>query len=402
MARFDVIVVGSGISGATFAWEAARAGRRVLVVEKEPRVGGCLHSARTGAGYWFELAGHTCYNSYLGLTEIVQSSGLRGKVLQRARTHLRFLRGDEIVPGSNQWALLRLMDKLELLRSVPRALTARKEGQTVYSYYAQIMGRGNYNRVFGPVLSAVPSQSADAFPAGMLFKIRKTRRKDFPRSFTVEGGLQSIVEKALDQPQVTTAAGQGAARVEKAGAGWAVVLADGTSHEADVVAVAVPPRTAAELLRASVPELASQLSRVKEAQVDTVGVVVRAEKVARIPTSMFLVPMDDMFHSVVTRDSVPDPTWRSFSFHFKPGHARDDRMRRVLQLLKVGAGDLEMVVERRAVLPSPELGHEEIVAEIDRLTAGGKLCITGNYFDGLSIEDCVVRSRGEWRRVSGA
>jgi UDP-galactopyranose mutase len=399
MARFDVIVVGGGISGASFAWAAAREGKRALVVEKEPRLGGCLHSERTGAGYWFELAGHTCYNSYLGLTDIVQGSGLRGKVLQRARTHLRFLQGDTVVPGSNQWALLRLMDKVELMRSLPRAFGAKKDGQTVYSYYARILGRGNYNRVFGPVLSAVPSQSADSFPADMLFKVRKTRRKDFPRSFTVEGGLQRIVEAALDQPQVTTAVGQGAARVERVGDGFSVALADGTRHDADTVAIAVPPRAAADLVRDAAPELAAQLARIKEAVVETVGVVVRAEKVHRIPISMFLVPLDDMFHSIVTRDSVPDPAWRSFSFHFKPGHPREARMRRILQVLEVTEADLDTVVERTAVLPSPELGHEKIVEEIDRLTAGGRLCITGNYFAGLSIEDCVVRSREQWARV---
>lgn len=402
MARFDAIVVGSGISGASFAYEAARAGKRALVVEKEARVGGCLHSHRTSAGYWFELAGHTCYNSYLGLADIVQGAGLRGKVLQRSRTHLRFLQGDSIVPGSNQWALLRLMNKAELLKSLPHAFTAKKDGQTVYSYYAQILGRGNYNRVFGPVLSAVPSQSADSFPADMLFKVRKTRRKDFPRSFTVAGGLQRIVEAALDQPQITTAAGQGAVRVERAGDGWAVVLADGTRHEADALALAVPPRTAADLVRETAPELAAQLARIKEAQVETVGVVVATDKVARIPISMFLVPLDDMFHSIVTRDSIPDPAWRSFSFHFKPGHSRDEKMRRITEVLKVTPADLETVVERTAVLPSPELGHEKIVAEIDRLTAGAKLCVTGNYFAGLSIEDCVVRSREQWARIAGA
>jgi UDP-galactopyranose mutase len=292
------------------------------------------------------------------------------------------------------------MDKLELFKSLPRAFTAKKDGQTVYSYYAQILGRGNYNRVFGPVLSAVPSQSADSFPADMLFKVRKVRRKDFPRSFTVDGGLQRIVEGALDQPQITTQAGQGAERIERSGDIWSVVLEDGTRHEADAIAVAVPPRTAAALLRQSAAELSTQLARIKEAVVETVGVVVRAERVAQIPVSMFLVPLDDMFHSIVTRDSIPDPTWRSFSFHFKPGHGREERMRRIAEVLKVPASDLDTVIERNAVLPSPELGHEKIVSEIDRLTAGGRLCITGNYFAGLSIEDCVARSREEWARIS--
>jgi UDP-galactopyranose mutase len=66
----------------------------------------------------------------------------------------------------------------------------------------------------------------------------------------------------------------------------------------------------------------------------------------------------------------------------------------------VGRSDLEEVVERRSTLPSPVLGHEEIVGEIDRLSSGSRLCVTGNWFAGLAIEDCVDRSRQEWARVA--
>ena len=57
------------------------------------------------------------------------------------------------------------------------------------------------------------------------------------------------------------------------------------------------------------------------------------------------------------------------------------------------------VVEVRRTLPAPALGHGGVVAEIDRCLAGGRLALTGNYFAGLAIEDCVGRSLDEWRRV---
>jgi len=85
---------------------------------------------------------------------------------------------------------------------------------------------------------------------------------------------------------------------------------------------------------------------------------VRSSK-TRLPVSMFLVPKSDVFHSVVTRDSVPDPDWRSFSFHFKPGLSRGGRIERATRLL-------------------------------------------GNWFAGLAIEDCVERSRAEWLSVSAS
>ena len=70
-------------------------------------------------------------------------------------------------------------------------------------------------------------------------------------------------------------------------------------------------------------------------------------------------------------------------------------------VLRVPVAELGEVVEQRLVLPSPALGHDGVVAEIDRCLAGGKLAVTGNYFAGLAIEDCVLRSNAEWARIAG-
>ncbi len=398
MKKYDVVVVGGGISGLTFAFQAARAGRSVLVLERDARPGGCLSSHRGSSGYWFELGAHTCYNSYTGFAELVEACGLRGEVLPRAATHLRFLDGDRLVPGSNLAVLLRLFSWWEMVVSLPRLVGAKKEGQTVRSFYSRIVGKRNYETVLGPMLSAVPSQSADAFPAGMLFKSRQTRRKDFPRSFTLRGGLQSIAERMASEPGIEFAAGCAVARLEKAGAGFTVVAEDGERLEAGAVALASGPASAARILAEAFPDLSAVVSKVREAEVETMAFAVRSSK-TRLPVSMFLVPKSDVFHSVVTRDSVPDPDWRSFSFHFKPGLSRGGRIERATRLLGLVPADLEELVERRGVLPSPALGHEETVREVDRLTAGTKLSLLGNWFAGLAIEDCVERSRAEWQRL---
>jgi UDP-galactopyranose mutase len=99
---------------------------------------------------------------------------------------------------------------------------------------------------------------------------------------------------------------------------------------------------------------------------------------------------------------VPDPDWRAFSFHFRPGLDPEEKRARATRLLGLSKDDLEEAVEKRTVLPSPALGHEAIVAQIDRLSAGKRLAVLGNWFAGLSIEDCVDRSRTEWARVAVA
>lgn len=53
---------------------------------------------------------------------------------------------------------------------------------------------------------------------------------------------------------------------------------------------------------------------------------------------------------------------------------------------------------RQTLLPAPALGHDRIVADLDRLLAGRRLAMTGNYFQGLASEDCIQRSFGEFAR----
>jgi UDP-galactopyranose mutase len=157
---------------------------------------------------------------------------------------------------------------------------------------------------------------------------------------------------------------------------------------------------AAALLRADFPDLASELARIGMAATETVGVVVRREKVT-LPEMAFLVPADDLFWSAVTRDPVPDPDWRAFAFHFKTGKTDAERRARIAAILQVGQDDFEEVTRRMTRLPSPVLGHDRTIAEIDRMLEGGRLALTGNYFEGLAIEDCVQRSIGQWARVGG-
>jgi oxygen-dependent protoporphyrinogen oxidase len=128
-------------------------------------------------------------------------------------------------------------------------------------------------------------------------------------------------------------------------------------------------------------------------------VVVRRDRL-KLPEMAFLVPADDLFWSAVTRDPVPDPERRAFAFHFKTGKTDPEKRARISQILGVPESEFEEVTQRMTLLPSPVLGHERVVGELDRMLAGQRLALTGNYFEGLAIEDCVQRSRAEWARIA--
>jgi UDP-galactopyranose mutase len=118
-----------------------------------------------------------------------------------------------------------------------------------------------------------------------------------------------------------------------------------------------------------------------------------------MPECAFVIPAADSFYSAVTRDPFPDPERRSFTFHFREGVSREDQLRRMAEVLRCPVGELGEPLVRLTVLPSPALGHDRVVAEIDRLLAGRRLALVGNYFQGLAIEDCVLRSFDEFARI---
>jgi len=404
MASHDVVVVGGGISGLALAWKAAQAGQRVLLLEKSGRVGGCLHSERTPDGFWFELGAHTTYNSYGAFLDIAVGTGVAGLVRERgpARSHMGLLSHGEYHWMTPPGVLLRL-NWLEAALHLPVGLLSSKEGQTIYSRFSRLLGRGNYDRVLGPFLAAVPSQRADGFPLsgpGSLFK-KRPRRQDFVKSFGFEGGLQVVCDAAARTRGLRVETGVDVTALARAGDGFTVTTGDGRTLEAPALGLAVPPDVAVPLLRPQFGELASRLARIGTAVVDSLGLVLPRQK-AWMPECAFLVPVDDLFFSCVTRDPFPDPTRRAFAFHFRPGLTRAERLGRALEVLKVTEADLVHVAERRCTLPSPALGHGTIVADLDHELAGSRLMLTGNYFEGLAIEDCVARSFAEWRRVGPA
>ena len=387
----DVLILGGGISGASFAHACASAGLSILVAEKLGSAGGCLHSERLEDGYWFELGAHTCYNSYRSLLGALEAHHALDKLLPRAKVPFRLLVGPRIKSIAAE------LNILSLLLHAPRILAGGKDGRTVKGYYARLVGEGNYERVFGPLFAAVPSQRADEFPADMLFKKRE-RRTDLPRSFTLQGGLQTAADVLLDSPRVTLLLNAEAVAIERATEGFLVRFADGSERRCRFLVLAVPPSVGATLLRASFPQAAAELARILVTPVSSIGVVVPKEA-TRVEPVAGIIPLDDRFYSAVSRDTVPDPTFRGFAFHFKPTVTLDAGLAQICQVLQVDRAKLEHVVQRQVVLPSPRLGHERIVQAVEQAIADAPLFVTGNYFGGLAIEDCVLRSVAESARL---
>ena len=396
MKQYDAIVIGAGISGLSLASYAAAAGLSTLVIEKSGRVGGCFHShrfEREAAGFWLELGAHTCYNSYGGLIGLMEKHGLMESILPREKVSFKMLVDNEIRSITSQLSFP------ELFSSVWRMFTLKKEGESVASYYGRIVGSKNYERVSAPAFNAVISQRANDFPADMLFN-KRPRRKDVIKSFTLQGGLSSVTDKISAIPGVTLVTDAEVSRITKSGKGFVVELADGRGFESSTLTLATPPPEASRLSGEIAPELARVLGNIKVETIESVGVAVLKDKL-KVPPVAGIIAANDDFYSAVSRDTVPHTSYRGFSFHFKSGRLPlQAKVKRMAEVLRVRPEDLEQVVQRESRLPSPIVGHHTLTAQIDGTLASGKLFVTGNYFAGMAVEDCIVRSGKEFRRLS--
>ena len=390
-----LIVVGAGISGLSMTHYARCRGLDTLLLEAGEQVGGCLKSFRLNQGtesFWLELGAHTLFNSYGNLLAIMEQLELLKAQQQRAKVSYKLWLDGEVKSVFSRF------DWLQAAISLPRVFTASKAQSSMAEYYSAILGHGNYRSLFRHAFNAVICQPADEFPADLLFR-RKPRRKDVLKSFTLAGGLQRVAETIAAQPGLELRRRTEVVALETDGKGFIVHCADSGSYTADYVVLATSVAATRRLLAPAFPALAELLAGIGEAAVETVGVVVEKDATSLPPVAGLIAPDHD-FYSAVSRDIVPDARYRGFTFHFKP--ARLDitaKLERIRTVLGIGEEHLMAVREHIHHLPTLRGGHHRLLTEIERELAGKRLGLTGNYFSGVSIEDCVTRSRQESERL---
>ncbi len=393
---YDMVIVGGGISALSMAHFCAKQGWSVLVLEATEQVGGALHSHHFNApadDFWIELGAHSCFNSYGHLLTILDDLGLLTSVQKQATTTFRFWRDHK------KHSIYSQLHWFSLLANIPKLFTQKKTGRTVKDYYSSLFGEKNYQQLFKHAFNAIICQAADDFPAEQLFR-KKARRKEVLKSFSLPKGLQSIAQAITEYPNIDIQTQTTVTELAFSDAVFQVkTQSSNTLIKSRYITLATPADTTKNLLKPAFSHLAVYLETLAIMKIETVGVLVNKIDSILEPLAG-IIAADDAFYSLVSRDTVTHQDYRGFTFHFKPQVlTKTAKHALICEVLDIGHTDIIEWVEKVNYLPALRLEHQALLNALDEKLTTLPLAITGNYFNGVSIEDCVTRSKVEFERL---
>src|SRR5262245_24722312 len=160
--RLDVLIIGAGISGLTTAFQLARGGRRVAVLEASERVGGSIETRADGA-WRFEMGPNTVVENDASVGRLIRDCGLEDeKVTAAASAKRRYLlKGGRLVPlpagpgGFLTTPLFPLSAKLRLLREPWIGKPADGVEESIARFVRRRLGQAFLDYAVGPFVSGV-------------------------------------------------------------------------------------------------------------------------------------------------------------------------------------------------------------------------------------------------------
>lgn len=385
--KYDIIIIGGGISGLSLAYSLAEMGQKVLILERSNRVGGAIERL-THDGFSIDLGAHTGYNSYTNLLEIISQNPVHQELQERTKQKYYF---------ASPTGFQKLTKPLQfgaLLWHLHRAFSAKKEGKTVKAYYSKILGNKNYTNFARHFFKAVLCQSADNYPAAFFLKRRDSRNKSYPRSFTFKNGMQALTDALQKHANVEILLSQSVTHIEKRDS--FEVVTNESNYHSDSLAFACYATEASQLLSPIAPKLSTLLSKIQYQTVSSLGIIVKKETVAELKEFAGLLTTTDHFTSIVSRDIAPNKNYRGFTIHAQGQVSAEFLKNKLCDALKIKEDSVLKEQYKNNYLPQLKKGHEYFLEEmIENISQTENIYITGNYFQGLSLEDCVQRSQEE-------
>lgn len=441
----QVVVVGAGITGLTLAHGLARRGVDVRLLEATPRAGGVIQTLSRD-GFVLEQGPFSVMVKSGEFGALLDELGLAAVEVDADASRKRYVLRDGrlcAVPtspgGLLRTPLLSMGGRLRLLRGVfksrPRPADA---DETMAQVAARRLGQESAEYLAGPAAVGIFGAEADelSFDAcipryakadrqtgsivGMMKAVKRSTGRpetgeQTPKRAMIgfEGGLQTLIDRLVDELGERAWFGCAVETIERAGAGYLVSHAGGRI-EAGAVVCAVASGQAARLLDAIAPGVAEELDSFRTTGLGVAHLGFRREDVAHSLDGFgFLLPKSEriepllgaIWASSIFRDAAPEghvliraivggTRWPD-AMHWS--HAElIDRSCAALKPLLGFRGDpvLTQACFWPAAVPVYAPGHDARVARVAALLANppGLWC-AGNWTGGLGVNDRVVAAR---------
>lgn len=391
---YDCIIIGGGISGISFAHYLRKAGKNVLVAEKNDRIGGQLQTGHSfvNPGYWFEMGSHTCYNSYTSLLSIIKETGNVDLIQPLSKFSYVVYSSGKIKKIMSE------VSKFPMFLCCFKYFFSDKTGKTTREYFRPLVGAKNYDRLFRYAFRAVICQPADDYPSEIFLKKRKGRDKEIPRKFSIRNGLSSVLDAIVESEGIEIAQQTEIVNIRKIEGIYHLEARDGRIYQAYNIALAANPRVSSSLLQVMEHDLSELLSSIPIFNSESINVIIPKAKL-NLEEIAGIISLSDEFLSAVSRDLVEDDELRSFTFHFEKGKkTEEEKIALICQVLGICESAILEKTSTEHTLPAMRLEHLHMAEKVNSKQKDDTIYLLGNYFYGLSLEDCVNRSKDEAER----
>lgn len=432
------VVIGGGITGLAACWYLAKAGHRPLLIEKERRFGGVIHTIKT-EGCLIEGGPDSFLAAKPAAMELIRDLGLESDVIgsNDDRRVTFIVKNGRLVPMPDGLMMMvptkllpiahtelfsfgtKLKMGLDYFRRPNPGVGERSAAQFVRDHY----GQEAVDYLAEPLLSGVyggdPEQlSADAVLGtfvdmekkyGSLTRgtlaMRKQRSSTGPIFLTLKGGMEQLTQAVTVQLAGKVDRRQAAAiAIRKSDAGYEVQTALEKIH-AERIVLCTPAHSAAAILKSVDEEIAGLLSQTPYNSSITVALGFHDDDVRdKITGFGFLVPKverkymaactfvkNKFDHRIPSGKAVLRCFLGGSHIGEPDGKLVDALTEEIRTLTGITAKPLFSQVTRwRNAMAQYTLGHQARVSEIrKRLTAHPGLHLAGNAYDGIGIPDCI-------------
>ncbi len=279
--NYDAIIVGAGIGGLALSYRLARAGRQVLLVERNDRIGGVVHTEKRGE--FLLEKGPNSFSNGAEMMALIEEAGLGDRALkQPIREHDRFvwkegrLRKVPLGPFSLLTSdVIKLSEKTRLIRGLWRPYDPPESDIALGTFFREVLGDAVVDSLLKPFLAGVYAADADrvsfeaTFPQ-LFDAVRENRRlidalkgmrsqsggakkkKKSPRCLvSFPEGLAELPEclaKSLKDAGGEIRTGVSISLSKEEGNDWTVLLGDGEAVRASEVILTSRAKDSAEIL----------------------------------------------------------------------------------------------------------------------------------------------------------